>query len=591
MNRSNERAISKLRENAVIKLLLLAAAFGMVGTACAQDLPSGGTLRLTSRLVYVDVVVRDRSGQVMQGLTQQDFKVEEDGRPQAVSFFEAHSFNQLAQAPSPQAQVPSASQLQFTNVARRDVTAGDISIILFDLLNTPRSDLLYARKQLLKFLEDLPTGQNVALFMLTDRLHMVQNFTGSSDRLLAAAKSIQPNDRGIIRSQTEAMQDNDFITTFAKAIGHDPGGAAEALRAGAGNQDAIHTDYRAHLTIQALGELARATSGYPGRKNLLWLSEDFPISLGAQLEDARFRSTPNLPEARETADLIASAQIAVYPISLLGLETSDVQAASSGAGSVSGIGGPIGTTLNPQIGDTLRDQFTSRAALRAALNDLADQTGGEAFVGTNDFAGALRRSMLDGSNYYTLAYRPSNGKWDGQFRKIHVELVGKSGSLAYRRGYFAEPDTHPAADSAQELHFAMQPETPESTMLGLRARVRLPDAQHAALRVDSILDPGNAGFTTTADGKRHAQFLVLLVALNDGEQQVAAPPQASGVLKLDLTPDQYKIAVTSGIPLHQELNLKAGRYRLRLGVSDTSTHDLGTLDMPVEIDSASTSSR
>ncbi|MGO9340374.1 MAG: VWA domain-containing protein [Terracidiphilus sp.] len=562
----------------------------MPAVSRAQELPNGGTFSLTSRLVYVDVVVRDRNGQVVHGLTQQDFKVEEDGREQKIDFFEAHTFDQPVVVQNEQASVFAAPQFEYTNVAKRDAAAGAINIILFDLLNTPRTDLIDARKQLLKFLTNLPAGQNVALFVLTDRLHMVQNFSGSSDRLLAAAKSIQPDDRGIIRSQTEAMQDNDFISTFAKAIGgRDPGGTADKMKATLETQDAINKDYRAHLTIQALGELARATSGYPGRKNLLWLSESFPISLGAQLEDARFRSTPDLPEERETANLIASAQIAVYPISLLGMETGGVPASSSGAGEVSGIGGPTGTTLNPQIGDTMRDQFAGRAALRAELNNLADQTGGEAFVGTNDFAGALRRSMLDGCNYYTLAYRPSNGKWNGQFRKIHVQLVAKSGSLTYRRGYFAVPDAHPAADSAQELHFAMQPETPESTMLSLRSRVRLPDAQHPTVRVDSVLDPANAGFSTTADGKRHAQFLVLLIALNDGEQRVAAPPQTSGVLRLDLTPDQYKIAMTSGIPMHLELNLKPGKYRLRLGVSDMSTHDLGTLDMPVGVGTISSS--
>jgi hypothetical protein len=239
------------------------------------------------------------------------------------------------------------------------------------------------------------------------------------------------------------------------------------------------------------------------------------------------------------------------------------------------------------MGDTNQNQFSARSDLRFATNDLADQTGGEAFVGTNDFAGALRRSMLDGANYYTIAYRPSNDKWNGQFRKIHVELVGKSGSLDYRHGYFADPDTHPPGDSVKDLHIAMQPATPESTMLALRARVRLPTAQHPALSVDSVLDPSNAGFTTTSDGKHHAEFLVLLVALNDGDQQVAAPPQASGLLKLDLAPDQYQIAITDGVPLHQELTLKPGKYRLRLGISDMSTHNLGTLDMSVDLTGSS----
>jgi VWFA-related protein len=561
-------------------ILLIAALCG----SYAQDLPRGGTIRLTSRLVFVDIVVRDRNGLIVHGLTQQDFKVEEDGKLQKVDFFEDCSLKQRASAPGKDAPAPPPAQLSYSNIANRDAASGAINIILFDLLNTPRSDLLYARKQLIEFLSKLPAGQSVALFVLRNRLQMVQNFTGSSDRLLAAAKSIRPNDMTFIRSKDEALQDDDFITDFAQAIGgYDPGGAAGKFKQAEGDQDAVHRDNRAYITVEALAELARATSGYPGRKNLLWLSEDFPVSVGAELMDARFRATPDLAQARETANLIANAQVSVYPISLLGMETGGVPVTSSGSGSVSGVGGPTGSTSYPQVGDRLQEQFTSRSVLRYAANDLADQTGGEAFVGTNDFEGALRHSMLDGSNYYTLAYRPTNEKWNGQFRKIHIELVGKRGSLNYRRGYFADPDTHPPADSVKDLHIALQPETPESTMLALRARVLLPDAQHPSLRIDSLLDPSNANFTLTADGKRHARFLVLLVALKDGSQQLAAPPQTSGVLQLDLTPDQYKIALESGIPVHQELRLKPGKYRLRLGVSDMSTHEIGTLDMPVEL--------
>jgi len=577
-----------IRFFALANLFLVLA---VLGWGQAQNLPDAATIQLNSRLVYVDVVVRDRGGQVVRGLTQQDFKIEEDGRQQKVDFFAAHSFDPAALAAEKPSAPPAAPQLQFANVAKRGAVAGAINIILFDLLNTPRSDLLYARKQLLEFLKKLPPGQSVALFVLTDTLHMVQNFTGSSDRLLAAAQAINPSDMSFIRSKSEAQQDDDFITYFSQSIGYDPGGSAAKFKAAEGNQDAIRQDNRGYLTVAALAALARATSGYPGRKNLLWLSEDFPVSVGAQITDPRFRrGTADLAQARETANLIANSQISVYPISLLGLEESGIPSSSSGIGSVSGIGGPSGSTIHPQMGDTNQNQFSARSDLRFATNDLADQTGGEAFVGTNDFAGALRRSMLDGANYYTIAYRPSNDKWNGQFRKIRVELVGKSASLDYRHGYFADPDTRPSADSVRDLHIAMQPATPESTMLALSSRVQLPTAQHPALSVDSVLDPSNAGFTTTPDGKHQAQFLVLLVALNDGEQQVAAPPQSSGLLKLDLSPDQYQIAIASGVPLHQELTLKPGKYRLRLGVSDMSTHNLGTVDMPVNLSAVSTAS-
>jgi hypothetical protein len=106
--------------------------------------------------------------------------------------------------------------------------------------------------------------------------------------------------------------------------------------------------------------------------------------------------------------------------------------------------------------------------------------------------------------------------------------------------------------------------------------------------VDAFLNPRNVGFTISPDGMRHAQLAVLLVAFNDGDQQKGSPLQTSGALRLDFTPEQYKEAMASGIPFHQELALKPGRYRLRLGVSDVNTHRIGTLDMPVVIGAAAT---
>jgi len=541
------------------------------------------SLSVTSRLVYVDVVVRDSHGQVVHGLTEQDFKLEEDGKPQKIDYFAAHTFDVTAAEKAKLTPAHSARPYEFSNVSDRGSTPGAINMIMFDLLNTPSSDQIYARKQLLKFLLALPPGQQVALFVLTDHLTTVQGFTASSDRLVAAAQHLDPRDFGMVRSKTEEMQDNDFITTMAQVIGRDPAGAVEHMKQNENQNVADASNIRARITLAAFAELAQATSGYGGRKNLFWLSESFPLAVGEQLTESRLAAYVNLRDTGEIAELIATARIAVYPNSLLGMEEAGISAASSGVGEASPIGSPMGSTTHPQMGNTLQDQFVSRFDLKTALNRLADTTGGEAFVGTNDFAGALRRGMNDGSNYYTLAYSPLNQKWNGQYRKIRVELAGKGYSLTYRRGYVAYSNAHTAPANPQELIDALRPYVPESTTLALRSNIRPPNAQHSATGVDSVLDPGNIGFTTTPDGMRHAQLAVLLVAFNDGDQQPGKVPQTSGVLRLDFTPDQYKQAVASGIPFHQELLLKPGRYRLRLGVSDVSTHRTGTLDMPLVI--------
>src|SRR6202000_3425230 len=102
------------------------------------------------------------------------------------------------------------------------------------------------------------------------------------------------------------------------------------------------------------------------------------------------------------------------------------------------------------------------------------EPGGEAVCGSNDLTGALRRSIEDGSNYYTLAYRPVNHDWDSKFRKIKVELARGGYSLTYPRGYFAFPEQITNEDTAQELNAALQPEAPQSTLLLIKSKVELP---------------------------------------------------------------------------------------------------------------------
>ena len=91
-------------------------------------------------------------------------------------------------------------------------------------MNTPPLDQLPARQALLKFLTELPPGQQVALFVLSDHLRMYQDFTSSSDRLIEAAKAIDPRNLSLIQSKGEMAHDEDFLIKFAAAIGRDPGG-------------------------------------------------------------------------------------------------------------------------------------------------------------------------------------------------------------------------------------------------------------------------------------------------------------------------------------------------------------------------------
>lgn len=566
---------------------------------------SDTTIHASSRIVYVDVVVHDSSGHLVRGLSQKDFQISEDGQPQQVDYFIAHSYDlggtHTASVPHP--------KNEFSNVPTAG-PAGSVNMILFDLVNTAPQDQQFARKQMLTFLKALPPGQQIALFVLSDQLHMFQSFTGSSDLLTAAAKMINPTNMRLIESDAEQQNQIEYLGQLQDAIGRSPGQSIQQLANMLTEEREQSDEIRQRITLTAFSEIASAAAGYPGRKNLYWLSGSFPFSIALQSEynltgPLQFSSLNN-PDQRvsdvnavqDTAKLIANSQIAVYPISTLGVEVGGVGAEGSGrsmaalAGTSGQIIGPDGTdSVKHTLGDTVAQQFTNRSALHGAMEDIAYETGGEAVFGSNDLAGALRRTMEDGSNYYSLAYRPQNHSWNGGFRKIKVQMAQRGYSLTYRRGYFAFPDEVTNQDTADALNAALQPGAPQSTLLVIKSDLELPDAKNPNVLVDTTVDPSGIDFTTDAAGVRHGKLLVLLVALNDSTNgkpavQADSPPQTSGSLHLDFSPNEYQSILKTGIRFGLKLPLKPGNYRLRLGVSDMNNHRLGTLDMPVTIGSA-----
>lgn len=564
------------------RILPLIPILALTALAAAQsDNSTPATIQVTSRIVNVDVVVRDEFGRIVHGLTQNDFRVYEDGKLQTIQYFDEHTYD-MAAAEKLSRPTPGVVQSEFSNVPAKGAISGSINIVLFDLLDTPSTDQLYARQQLLKFLQTLPSGQQVALFVLGNRLQMVQDFTGSSDRLIEAARKIRPSDFGLIESGSASMQDADFYAKIARAAGSNNTGHALGGDTGpVGCQQDF--EVRAGAVVGAFNELARATNGYPQRKNLFWLSDCFPIALGSQVDQTRFSAFTVIRGWRETANLVADSQIAVFPIDLKGLQTGGIP---------SSVEGVAETSMGAGQGRTLARQFNQRSAERTWVSDLAHETGGEAFYGTNDFAGAIRRGMGDESNYYAIAYRPQNSNWNKQFRKIRVELTRSGYTLTYQRGYFAFPDELSAdSNNLEQLDAALQPESPESTLLLLSSTVDMPAEQRGFVLVHSVLDVGNLGLITGTDGHRRGQLLVRLIAFIDAPGvdtrpligQTVTPMQTSGVLNLDLDPAQYQAILKNGLTFTQQLQLPPGRYRLRLGVSDVTSHRFGTLDMPISI--------
>jgi VWFA-related protein len=520
---------------------------------------SATIIRAESRLVVLDVVVSGRNRHLVTGLSKSDFTVLEDGKPQPIVSFEAHVSRPatagLAQVPQP--------ERQYTNISEQ--TPSSINIVLFDVLNTPFIDQPYAREQMVQFLKTLPPGQPVSLFELGTRLRMIAGFTTTSDELVAAARKMVPHPSELLDTHEERLQTEEQLGLMREGSLNQ--GFFDRMQEFMARSWEGRDTNRASATVQALSELAHAVSGFRGRKNVIWLSEEFPVYFGPDLSTDGSRPNPDLRTyseiMRDAAGVLSAAQISLYPIDVRGLISGQVNA---------GIGG----SRPPGMG-----QIRQIETLHIAMDDLAKETGGHAYYNTNDLELAMQRSLESGSTYYTLAYVPRAKVGDPRYHRIKVELSRPGLEAEYRKGYFATPEKqHSEEDAAADLFNAVQLSNPQFTMLPLKAQVLPPDPDHSNVRIDCRVDGSGVLFSDGPGDRKNARLRFITMAW-DGKFKAAV--NISHNIDLSLPPEKYEQAVHNGIAVHQELHLQAGAYRLRLGVMDDGSGKIGTLDIPLRL--------
>jgi VWFA-related protein len=520
----------------------------------ANQTQSPATFHAESRLVVVDVVVTKHREPVTD-LKQSDFEVLEDGKRQQIQFFEAH-------VPSAPVQRQTAlPEHQYSNIS--DETPSSINIVLFDLLNTPFVDQPYAREQMVQFLKTLPPGRQVALFELGSSLRMLAGFRATSDELLAAAKKVVPHRSALLDTQESREEAQDQL-----ALARDGSMNQEffdrmsdflAETTAARDQD------RAKITLQALNDISHAVSGFRGRKNVIWLSEEFPVYFGPQMNasDPSASARNYFEVMHDTAGLLSSAQISIYPIDVRGL--------------ITGL-----TTANSGGRDRGNERIRPIEDLHLEMDNLARETGGRAYYDTNDLKLAMQRSIENGSRYYTIAYVPKRENWDSKYHHIKIQLARSGLDAEYRKGYFTKKTEkdRPIDQARADLISALQPATPQSTMLSLKAKVSLPDSNHPKVRIDCIVD-GSALAFTPGDGNREMAKLQFETVAWSPDLKVKA--NASHIVELSLPQEKYQQVIHNGLAAHQELQLAPGMYNIRVGVLDDGNKKIGTLDIPLQV--------
>lgn len=553
-------------------------------------------VRVSARLVLVDAVVTDKSGQRITGLTKDDFTVLENGKPQKISAF---SF-EVPETPSPRPELPPNI---YTNRPEYDMPKGPLTILLLDGLNTAVADQGYARSQMLKYLgSQLQPGQPVAVYTLAGSLRLLQDFTGDVDLLKAAVEHFNP--------QTSIEMQVENVTAVMPNL-HITGDSGE--RSGSRSPDSLRLVFaqmiefmneqtklalqdRVYRTAAALRLVAHRMGGYPGRKNLIWVSAGFPIDITSEvvqmttdvdvLAQANTAAAPQVRVEqsfeellRQLASELTDAQLSVYSVDARGLVGSTLADASRQGTNEVGL-----LQTGAEYGAHVARANTAVQDSQNTLLTLASESGGMFFRSGNDVSGAVRSSIADGSAYYMLGYVPDSKDFDGKFRKIQVKVNKPGSELRYRMGYYAKDPMKwdkGKAKNDPDLVTAMSMGSPLSTMVVFDSRVvPPPPASHVKVPVELLVNPRTITGEEMKDGGRHfgLEFHVAAYSL-DGKLITHVDTGMDAPVKAD----RLQAYLQQGIPFKTELDMPAGEYRLRLAVRDTHTGFIGTTEIPLRL--------
>jgi VWFA-related protein len=528
------------------------------------------TLRFTTALVEVDVVVARASGEPVTDLTRDDFTLLEDGRVQPLAAWSMERPQAQAAGKKPPPPLP---EFVYTNHPSYRVSPGPLTVILLDALNTELADQIYSRKQVLRYLEEQPVqGQRTAVLGLASRLILLQDFTDDPQLVRAALEG-----HGLERS---ALLDDPQGAAFSVprgAVASNPQAAAilgrihQAVERFEAERARAQVDSRVATTLGALRAIARAVSAYPGRKKLIWVSSAFPLVFEPENPSEFGLRRTYADEIARTVNVLANAQVAVYPVDARGLVGSFLGGAAS-----SGLN-PFGR--RPAAQGLVVRQSSRLFSSQGTMQTLADETGGRAFLNSNDLDRALALAAEDGSVYYSLAYRPPNRRWNGRYRNIRVKVARPALRLRYRRGYFAvDPMAAPAASINEPLENAVNDVLP-STGLVFYARVVPPaPAPRAKVKVEFLVHPETVVFEQLADGTRRSNLEFAVAAFTP-----EGKPATLHKYKLEATlpSPAFSTVRKDGLPFPVEVELDAGAYELRLAARDLRTGLLGVTTAPL----------
>lgn len=523
----------------------------------AQSPSAAPQIHVATHLVQIGIIVRDKNGPVAN-LTKDDFSVLDRGKAQKVSVFTVESTETTTQPAEPLPENTFSDVPQYGASKPRSVT-----IVLLDNLNTLSGStplpyettphwledhaLANAKHHLIQFLEQMDANDRIAIYSLTGTLRVVCDFTCNRAQLLAVVAKYDPTSK----TQRDAAETGQY--NFPDQPPDSPRAFNDAVSADAQRFAAVSNQARAQTTMEALVAIAAHVADIPGRKNLLWLTANLPFS------------------GQAIARILGRANIAAYPVDARGLlprtSATSMDDLKPGDGTVRGALG---------IADASSE--SDQPVGIDTMEEMAEETGGRAFVNTNNLTEAIQKTVEDSAVTYTVGFYLGAAELDGKFHELKVKVKRSGLDLRYPKGYLAQRDV-PATDEEQHNGLVVAIRSPlESSSIPLQVslmRVEKPLAH--SLSVSGLIDVHNLRIDDTPGAHKG----VVEVATIEQDETGKILRQSSSRIVLHFTEAQYADVLKSGFPFHQFVQPQAGATTLRFIVEDSATAQIGSVIVPL----------
>jgi VWFA-related protein len=328
----------------------------------------------------------------------------------------------------------------------------------------------------------------------------------------------------------------------------------------------FNTDKR----LQALTNLANDLALVQQKKSVLYFSGGIERT-----------GIENQTQLRAAVAAARHSNTAFYTVDVRGLEAlAPGGSANGGGGRGGGRGGGGSSTYS---GAAVQSQYNANFASQETLATLANDTGGKAFLDSNDFAPAFTKIHDDSSFYYLLGYASTNAAQDGKYRRIQVRLNRadlKNAKLEYRNGYYAQSDFQHSTKETREaqLQEQFQSDVPSSDFPVYMSTgyFRLNDRQFYV--PVSVVVPGSQIPFTRASDKDKASLDVMAVVRDDQKRPFGQLRET-----ISVEPSVSQDVQHKNVQYDTGFQLPPGKYDLKLLVRENQTGRIGSFEAEIDV--------